>query len=105
METNHTSSSHNGHEGFPWKHVIGFILSLALTVAALYIVVGLSLQASVTIFLILALAISQVLVQLLFFMHLTEHEGVFQILAIVYGLFLAAVFVAGSIWIMLYGTY
>ncbi|GGE29208.1 cytochrome aa3 quinol oxidase subunit IV [Pullulanibacillus camelliae] len=99
MQTDHSTTSH-GHEGFPWKHVIGFILSLILTVAALWIVVSLSLSVTLTITFILILAIFQVLVQLLFFMHITEHEGAYQIIAIFFGIFLAAVFVYGSIWII-----
>ncbi|GGH85552.1 cytochrome aa3 quinol oxidase subunit IV [Pullulanibacillus pueri] len=104
MQSDHTTTAHS-HEGFPWKHVIGFILSLILTVAALYVVVSLSLSTTATITIILVLAIFQVLVQLLFFMHITEHEGAYQLIAIIFGIFLAAVFVAGSIWIILYGTY
>ena len=105
MEREHTTQTHNDHEGFPWKHVIGFILSLVLTFAALFTVLSLSLSTPFTLFIILVLAIFQVLVQLLMFMHLNEHEGAYQATAIFFGLFLAAVFVAGSIWIITYGAY
>jgi len=100
MQTDHSNASHD-HEGFPWMHVIGFILSLVLTVAALLIVVSLSLSTTLTVTLILILAIFQVLVQLLFFMHITEQERAYQTIAIFFGLFLAAIFVFASIWIIL----
>jgi len=101
MQTDHSNTSHgHDHEGFPWMHVIGFILSLILTVIALWIVVSLSLSTTLTVTLILILAIFQVLVQLLFFMHITEQERAYQTIAIFFGLFLAAVFVFGSIWII-----
>ncbi|UOR14135.1 cytochrome o ubiquinol oxidase subunit IV [Halobacillus amylolyticus] len=73
------------HHGFPWKQVIGFVLSIILTVAALWVVFSLSLTAKATIIVILALASAQLLVQLIMFMHLSEHEKAFQISALVYG--------------------
>ncbi|WP_085522551.1 cytochrome aa3 quinol oxidase subunit IV [Tuberibacillus sp. Marseille-P3662] len=93
----------HGHEGFPWKHVIGFLLSIGLTFLALWLVIGTSLSTDMTIGLIVTLAIFQVLVQLLFFMHLTERNAAYQITAIVFGLFTAFVIVIGSIWVMSFG--
>ncbi|WEG13037.1 cytochrome aa3 quinol oxidase subunit IV [Pullulanibacillus sp. KACC 23026] len=104
MEKNQTAHS-NSHHGFPWSHVIGFILSLVLTVAALWIALSLNLSATSTMVLIIILAIFQVFVQLLMFMHLREQEGAFQITAISFGFFVAIAVVAGSIWIMEYGLY
>ncbi|MFC4619961.1 cytochrome aa3 quinol oxidase subunit IV [Camelliibacillus cellulosilyticus] len=91
---------HDDHKGFPWKHVIGFFLSIVLTFAALFIVLSASLPTSMTIAAIVVLAIFQVLVQLMLFMHLNEHEGAFQITAIAFGFFVAFAIVVGSIWIV-----
>lgn len=100
---NENVENQSGHEGFPWKHVIGLILSLALTLLALWIVVSLSFSTTFTIVAILFLAICQVFIQLLMFMHLTESSGaLYQITGIVFGFFVAITVVAGSLWIMSY---
>lgn len=104
MGKNQTAHS-NHHDGFPWSHVIGFVLSIVLTVIALWIALSLNLSATSTMVIIVVLAIFQVFVQLLMFMHLTEQEKAFQIFSIAFGFFVAIAVVAGSIWIMEYGLY
>jgi cytochrome aa3-600 menaquinol oxidase subunit IV len=95
-----TNAQADTHHGFPWNHLIGFTLSIVLTVAALLIVLNLHLTVVVTMVCIVILAIFQVFVQLLMFMHLTEQEGAFQITSIAFGFFVAFAIVAGSIWIV-----
>ena len=104
MEQNHTAHSNN-HHGFPWSHVIGFILSIVLTIIALWVALSLHLSATSTMVIIVVLAIFQAFVQLLMFMHLTEQEKAWQITAISFGFFIAIAVVAGSIWIIEYGTF
>ena len=99
----HQSFTHDDHHGFPWKHIIGFILSLVLTFAALFIVLSGALPTTMTLTAIVVLAIFQVLVQLLMFMHLNEHEGVFQTISMAFGFLIALAVVAGSIWVMSFG--
>ncbi|TCP20862.1 cytochrome aa3 quinol oxidase subunit 4 [Scopulibacillus darangshiensis] len=100
---NENVEQHNAHGGFPWKHVIGLILSLALTLIALWIVVSYSFSTTFTLASIIILAIFQALIQLLFFMHLNESKSrVWQIIAIGFGFFTAATVVVGSLWIMAY---
>jgi len=98
---NHNNAqTHNDHHGFPWSHLIGFTLSIVLTIIALIIVLNLHLAAVTTMVIIVILAILQVFVQLFMFMHLTEQEKAFQITAIAFGFFVAIAVVAGSIWIV-----
>jgi cytochrome aa3-600 menaquinol oxidase subunit IV len=96
-----TANSH-GHETFPWKHIIGYILSLILTAAAFWLVLGTDINGNIKIGCILILAVFQMLVQLFMFMHLTErnHGPAFQSGTLYFGLFIALLVVAGSIWIM-----
>ena len=90
------------HESFPWKHIVGYLLSLILTVIDFWISLKLHLPASATIATIVVLAIFQMMVQLFLFMHLTEriHGNAFQKLFIYGGIFFAICVVAGSIWVM-----
>lgn len=90
------------HEGFPWKHVIGYILSIVLTAVAFWFVLSVHMSKSATIVSILILAVFQVLVQLLMFMHFTESDGgrAWQVTAVIFGFFIAFCVVGGSIWVM-----
>lgn len=90
-----------GHEGFPWKHVIGFLLSLVLTFIALWLVVSVRLPAGALITMIVFLAALQVLVQLLFFMHIGEgYRPIYHIGTLLFAFFTVFIVVAASIWIM-----
>jgi cytochrome aa3-600 menaquinol oxidase subunit 4 len=100
MAHNKNAQAHNEDHGFPWNHLIGFTLSIVLTVIALIIVLNLHLAPVTTMVIIVILAILQVFVQLFMFMHLTEQEKAFQITAIAFGFFVAIAVVAGSIWIV-----
>ena len=93
-------------DGFPWKHVIGFILSLILTFAAVWFVFSSSLSKTAILSFIIMLALLQAGLQLFMFMHLTEgHNSRIQTGAIIYGFFVAITVVVGSIWVMSFGMY
>ncbi|RYL94080.1 cytochrome aa3 quinol oxidase subunit IV [Sporolactobacillus sp. Y61] len=103
MQENENHAAVNKHAGFPWKQVIGLILSLALTFLALWVAVGLSLPVYMTLTIIVALAILQAFIQLFMFMHVTEGtEPVHQLIGLLFGLFVAFAVVAGTIWILAY---
>lgn len=86
-------------------HIKGFIYSLILTICAFFIMLGTHLPMTAKIIAILILAILQLFVQLIYFMHLWESkERVFQVINTAFGFFVAATIVFGSIWIMLYNT-
>jgi len=89
---------------FPMNHVIGFVLSILLTVAAASIVYYTTFSDSVKVAIIGTLAIFQALVQLIMFMHITEGKsGGINIINIAYAVFLAIVVVVGSIWVLTTG--
>jgi cytochrome aa3 quinol oxidase, subunit IV len=101
MQANENQPTRQEHVGFPWKQVIGLLLSLALTFLALWIAVGLKLPVNVTIAIIVALAIFQAFIQLFMFMHVTEGtEPVHQLISILFGIYVAFAVVAGTIWIL-----
>lgn len=90
----------SGH-GSVKSYVIGFILSIVLTIIPLMLVLkhmltGVALTAS-----ILTMAVLQFLVQLFFFMHIREGEKPrYNVMALILGIVFVVTIVAGSIWIM-----
>lgn len=101
MHENENQAIKQEHTGFPWKQVVGLILSLGLTFLALWVAIGLSLPVNVTLTIIVALAIFQAFIQLFMFMHVTEGtEPVHQIIGILFGIYVAFAVVAGTIWIL-----
>jgi cytochrome aa3-600 menaquinol oxidase subunit IV len=91
-------------KGFPVTHVLGFIMSLVLTFAALGVALKTSLPFKTILWIIGSLAVIQAVLQLYMFMHMNEGEdGKSNIINIVYAFFIAIVTVAGSIWVMSFG--
>ncbi|PWU66791.1 cytochrome aa3 quinol oxidase subunit IV [Gracilibacillus dipsosauri] len=89
---------------FPWNLLIGFLLSIALTLLAVFVKFYTDFSSLVILWIIGAFAIFQALIQLFMFMHVTEgKEGVINIVNIVYSVFLALVIVFGSIWVLTSG--
>lgn len=60
---------------FPWSHVIGFIGSIVLTFLAIGVAVRSPLSMVGTLTVLLVLAALQILIQLVFFMHINEKKG------------------------------
>ncbi|WP_028776426.1 cytochrome aa3 quinol oxidase subunit IV [Shimazuella kribbensis] len=85
-------------------HIVGYLFSLILTVLAFYVMLYTSMPMSWKITILLVLAVLQLLVQLFYFMHILEGDGAYQVINVVFGIFVAVTIVAGSIWIMLYNT-
>ncbi|WP_274650753.1 cytochrome o ubiquinol oxidase subunit IV [Paenibacillus humicola] len=112
-QTESAAAHHNGHghgggnasHGSLKSYVIGFVLSIVLTIIPLVVVMNHMLGRTGTMILIVAMAVLQFAVQLLFFMHLREGENArWNVLALVLGLVVLITIVAGSIWIMTYNT-
>jgi len=91
---------------FPTLHVVGFLLSLFLTFSAAGVALKMDLPATTIMWTIGTLAVLQAALQLFMFMHVTEGEdGKTQIVNIVYGVFVALVIVAGTVWVMSFGMH
>ncbi len=95
-----------GHDGFPWRHVVGFALSLILTAVALLVGLHSGAPLGVILFVILGLAALQIFVQLFFFMHVMEtDEGpAYQGFSLTLAFVFTIAIVAGSMWIMTFGS-
>lgn len=81
--------------------IIGYILSLVLTALTFAVVLYTTAPMTMKITIVLVLAILQLLVQLIYFMHIGENkEKVYNIINISFAIFVAITVVAGSIWVM-----
>ncbi|TBL71045.1 cytochrome o ubiquinol oxidase subunit IV [Paenibacillus thalictri] len=104
MAANNTSShEHQASHGSLKSYVIGFALSIVLTIIPLVVVMNGMLGRTATLLLILIMAVLQFAVQLFFFMHLKDGENArWNMSALVLGIIILLTIVAGSIWIMTY---
>lgn len=97
-------SNSNHSNGFPLTQLYGFIFSLVLTFAAVFVALRTHLSFNVILWIIGIFAFIQAGLQLFMFMHLKDGEdSASQTINIIYGVFLALVTVFGSIWVMSFG--
>ena len=96
----------NGHiagaaHGTYKSYIIGFLLSVVLTVIPFWMVMNPTMEHSTIVMSIVAFAVVQVLVHLYFFLHLnTSSEQRWNLVAFIYTVMLIVFIVIGSIWIM-----
>lgn len=82
-------------------NVVGLILSLVLTAIPFAVVMTGSLGYTITTILILLCAVGQVMVQLVFFLHMnTSSEQIWNTTSAIFVVVLVAILIVGSIWIM-----
>jgi len=99
------SGSHNApggaSHGSVKSYVAGLILSIVLTVIPFGVVMSGGFSTSTTVVTIVIMAVLQVLVQLVMFMHLdTKSEDGWNFNAIIFAGIILVLIVGGSIWIM-----
>ncbi|MFC0211417.1 cytochrome o ubiquinol oxidase subunit IV [Paenibacillus chartarius] len=104
----HGAHGHGGHgngdgqgHGSVKEYVIGFALSIILTIIPLMIVLNGWMKGAAAAAVLLGCAALQFAVQLLFFMHLREEKGPrYNLMTLILGIVVALTVVIGSIWIM-----
>lgn len=88
------------------EYVIGFILSIVLTIIPLVLVMNPILSKTATVISILVMGVLQFVVQLFFFMHIREGEKPrYNVQTLILGLVIVVTIIAGSLWIMLFNKY
>jgi cytochrome o ubiquinol oxidase subunit IV len=97
----HALRADAGHGGIG-GYVIGFVLAVVLTVAAFGIVMQGWLPASSAPFVLAALAVVQIAVHLVFFLHMSvsNAEQRWNTLALAYTALAAMFLVFGTVWVM-----
>jgi cytochrome o ubiquinol oxidase subunit IV len=83
------------------SYLLGFILSILLTLSAYFVVANQLLAGGVTVFTIMALAIIQLFVQLVLFLHIGHEVGPrWKLAALISTIGLILIVVIGSLWII-----
>lgn len=98
----HSTHDHAGaSHGSVKSYLIGFILSIILTVIPFGMVMTGSATGGALLAVVLGCAVVQILVHLVYFLHLnTSSEQSWNLVAIVFTALIIAIVVVGSIWIM-----
>jgi cytochrome o ubiquinol oxidase operon protein cyoD len=102
----HDDHGHAGGDGAPHGtfrgYMTGFVLSVILTAIPFWLVMGnVSKDHGITTLLILALAVVQIVVHMIYFLHMnTRSEGGWNMLALIFTLVLLVITLSGSLWIM-----
>jgi cytochrome o ubiquinol oxidase operon protein cyoD len=95
---------HDGEEphGSLKDYVTGFVLSVILTAIPFWLVMAhVFKNPTVTAFSIMALAGLQIVVHMIYFLHMTpKAEGGWNLLALIFTLVLVTIALAGSMWVM-----
>lgn len=94
--------SHDGAaHGTVKSYITGFILSVILTVIPFWLVMEHSLPKPTIIMIIVALAVVQIIVQLVYFLHMnTKSEEGWNFISMVFTILIIAILVVGSLWVM-----
>jgi cytochrome o ubiquinol oxidase subunit IV len=94
------AADHSVHEGIQ-GYFTGFVLAILLTVASFYVVrTGLIWEPVLPVALVV-LAIAQIGVHLVFFIHITTApDNTNNVLALAFGVLIIALVIGGSLWIM-----
>jgi cytochrome o ubiquinol oxidase operon protein cyoD len=91
-------ASHSTFKGY----MTGFVLAVILTAIPFWIVMSGGLATSnTTALVILAFAVVQIVVHMIYFLHMnTRSEGGWSLLALIFTLVLVVITLSGSIWVM-----
>lgn len=102
----HDHNHDHGHavhaHGSMKDYVIGFVLSVILTAIPFWLVMNKVIEKSSTLgVVILALAAVQILVHMVYFLHMnTKSENGWNMLALIFTTVLVVILLSGSIWVM-----
>ncbi len=97
----HSVNEHGASHGSVKSYMVGFILSIILTAIPFWMVMEGSAAKSTILGIVLVCAVVQVLVHLIYFLHLnTSSEERWNLVAIVFAAIVILIVVVGSLWIM-----
>ncbi|MFW1741236.1 cytochrome o ubiquinol oxidase subunit IV [Acinetobacter johnsonii] len=102
----HDHNSTGASHGNTKQYTIGFILSVILTVIPFGMVMAGGFGRGIVMAVIAITAVAQVLVQLVYFLHMnSSSEQRWNVIAFIYTVLCIAVLLVGSVWIMNYLHY
>jgi len=105
MEREQPVHSQEEAQGAFRSYTTGFLFSIVLTAVPAAVVWGEWLAGNMKAIVLMAAAVLQLIVQLVYFMHLREEKKPrYNLISLLLGIVILIVIVAGSMWIMLYNT-
>ena len=104
----HGAHGHDDHDDGPVSHstfkgyMTGFVLAVILTAIPFWLVMGKVFdKPSTTAFIILGFAVVQIVVHMIYFLHLdAKSESGWNMLALIFTLVLVVITLSGSLWVM-----
>jgi len=97
----------DAHAAAPLPHAslrdyaIGFVLSVLLTAIPFWLVKSRPLDAGATVVIILAFAVVQIVVHMIFFLHMTpKAEGGWSLVSLMFTIIVVVIMLSGSLWVM-----
>ena len=90
-----------GARGVLGAYIVGFALSLLLTIGAYVLAVHALLSRNATLLALVFLACTQFLVQMYFFLHITDVSSRARLYALLAAGLVVLILVSGSLWIMI----
>lgn len=82
-------------------YLIGFALSVVLTAIPFWLVMTMPLSAGATAAIIMGFAVMQIVVHMIFFLHMTpKAEGGWSLTSLVFTIIVLGIALAGSLWVM-----
>ena len=104
--SSHDHNAAGASHGNTKQYTIGFILSVILTIIPFGMVMAGGFGRGVLVTVIAITAVAQVIVQLVYFLHMnTSSEQRWNLIAFIYTILCIAVLLVGSVWIMNYLHY
>lgn len=89
--------SHGSRKGY----VIGFLLSVVLTAIPFWMVMTNPLDGQTTALIIMAFAVAQILVHMIYFLHMNRRaEGGWSMMALLFTVVVVVISLSGSLWVM-----
>ena len=98
----HDDGAVHAHTGSLRGYLTGFALAAILTIIAFWLVMGQVIDNRLaTIIIVLALAVVQIFVHIIYFLHLdTRSEGGWNMLAFIFAAVLVVIVLGASIWVL-----
>ncbi|OJU87777.1 cytochrome o ubiquinol oxidase subunit IV [Candidatus Saccharibacteria bacterium 49-20] len=91
---------HTRDSAVPYKsYVVGFILSVLTTLLAYFFVVNDLWPKETLVYIVMAIAVVQLIVQVVFFLHIGRGSR-WKLMTFIFTILIVAIVVVGSIWIM-----
>jgi cytochrome o ubiquinol oxidase operon protein cyoD len=105
----HDGHGHGGHEashGTFKSYMIGFVLSVILTVIPFWVVMAkqaghLNIDTTSVVAIVMILGAIQIVVHMIYFLHMdTKSEGGWNMMALIFTITLVVIALSGSMWVM-----